>query len=184
MTDFKVGDRVEVIAAEDSNGYENGDTGTIASVRSGGFQITFDHGKTAYVYTAEVTLLAPAPDVITIDRADLPEVSEDSNGSFIVRPNGITYPGAHTAVSARNGALDYLALAEYLEAREKAGKEAAEQRAAIEAKQHQDARRNKLAQDIARDADWNDWKNATFYSHQTETQEAIKRIIKAQDAPN
>lgn len=119
--DFKVGDRVEVVAEALAFGfYENGDVFTIASIDDDG-DLKMVGMTDIHIKPREVRL--HAPDVITINRSDLPEVVEDSCGWIV---GGFGYSAELTSSQRREHAIRLLALAEFLGVREKAGREAAE----------------------------------------------------------
>lgn len=69
-----------------------------------------------------------APDVLTIPRAELPEVVERDGALWA---DGLQYGFSLSAATHRSHALTQLAVSEFLAAREKAEQDAADQHAAI-----------------------------------------------------
>lgn len=175
MNDFKVGDRVEYV-------------GNVSSVMLGkvGVVVEPPFANSGMVYWSEsygadsqsLRHVTPAPSVITINRADLPEVRQEGDSVVIIRGKGCIYTANHNPETARASAADFIALAEFLEAREKAAEEAAS--AEKEAAELLNKRRYELAEVVAKNAGWNVWAGTEYADHQCEAQAAIDMMIAAE----
>ena len=161
MNDFKVGDRVEVVAAESAGGYyKNGDVFTIAKVDDDDGDLDMVEMTDMFLHSREVRHAPAIPDLITINRADLPEVRQEGDSVVIIRGKGCIYTANHNPETARASAADFIALAEFLEAREKAAEEAAA--AEKEAVDKLNKRRDELAKEVAKRACYVNYQNFTY----------------------
>ena len=179
MNDFKVGDRVEVVAAESAGGYyKNGDVFTIAKVDDDDGDLDMVEMTGMFLHSREVRHAPAIPDLITINRADLPEVRQEGDSVVIIRGKGCIYTANHNPETARASAADFIALAEFLEAREKAAEEAAA--AEKDAAASLTKRRDELAEVVAKNAGWYVWAGTEYADHQCEAQAAIDMMIAAE----
>ena len=178
MSDFKVGDKIEVVKAGISFGdYKNGDVLTVRGIEDNG-NILAD-GVEVFLFEREVKLYTPAPDLITIDRAELPEVVESADGRDLLSGRN-TFGLYLDAAGHRKMALSQLAVAEFLEAREA---QAAEEEADAANKQVLlTSRRDIKARDIAKRSGWSRPDTATYANQQCEVQAAIDILIERDDA--
>ena len=166
MNNFKVGDRVEVIAAESTGGhYKNGDVFTIAKVDDDDGDMDMVEMTGMFLHPREVRLHTRTPDVITINRADLPEVTA-SKDHLIAGKN--TFGRFLDADGHRKMALSQLAVAEYMER---------ERDAENEAKSKLDKRRDELAKEVAKRACYVNYQNFTYEDHAPATQSVINMLI-------
>ena len=178
MNDFKVGDRVEYVGNVSS--VMLGKVGVVVEppfANSG--MVYFDHGgaESYGAYSQSLRLITRTPDVITIDRADLPEVVVTTAGHYLIAGD---QRGKHaTAEGCRESALISLALAEFLEDREKAAEEA--KAAEKEAAEKLNKRRDDVARELAKKAGWDAPESAVYSSHLAETQYAIDMLIAEYD---
>jgi hypothetical protein len=168
MNDFKVGDRVEYVGATTTRMI--GKIGVVVEppfANSG--MVYFDHGgaEPYGAYSQNLRHL-PAPDVITIVRTDLPEVRVD--GLHLIADKN-AFGRFLDADGHRKMALSQLAVAEFLEREGASEKEAAEKL---------NKRRDELAKEVAKKADWVGWRGALFINHQSEAQAAIDMMIIAE----
>lgn len=129
MNEFKVGDRV-VYKGTDRIRTPNleGLCGTVVGFSDTGHSVRADWDDSPAkfgVLAGNLRHVTPAPDPITIDRADLPEVME-RDGKFWAGsgPEECMARGSENPNWLRNHANAALALAEFLEARDKAAEEA------------------------------------------------------------
>lgn len=164
MNDFKVGDRVRIT---NPSLIHFGKTGVIATyceiMCQPAWLVRVDGADDSCQY--KETSLTRTPDVITIDRADLPEVLDNPNGFTV---GGFGYACDLTSSQRREHALRLLALAEFLEAREKT---------AEEAKTKLDKRRDELAKEVAKRACYVNYQNFTYEDHVPAAQSAINMLI-------
>lgn len=179
MHDFKVGDRVEYVGTVFAG--RKGKHGVVAGIvdSSASVRVEFDgDGHDVGCWPKSLRLITPAPDVITIDRADLPEVT-DVGGSLHSGTSDYFTDPEFGAAKHRRLALQQLAVAEFLEAREKAAEEVAV--AVKEAADKLTQRRDDLANELAPRYDT---KSAPTRYDQIGTgmQRAIDRIIELEDS--
>lgn len=112
MTEYKAGDRVEYVGPSP---FRTGKHYTITGITGiAGEYAEVDEDK---FFTPKLANIrhATAPDVITIDRAELPEVVADGD---TLECGSVIY-GCTKSNYYRSNAMHYLAIAEFLEAREK-----------------------------------------------------------------
>lgn len=127
MNDFKVGDRVQYTG--NVSEAMVGKVGVVVQPpHPGASMVFFNHGddEPYGAYPESLTKL-PAPDVITINRADLPEVTESDGSLHCGESHYFTDP-EFGAAKHRQLALQQLAVAEFIEARDKAAEEAIHKR--------------------------------------------------------
>lgn len=174
MHQFEVGDRVRIT---NPNLIHFGKTGVIAAyceiMCESAWLVRVDGTDDSCQY--KDASLTPASDLITIDRADLPEVVAAPAGHYLIAGE---MRGKHaTAEGCRESALISLALAEFLEERDKAAAVAEMEAAARLTK-----RRDELAEAVAKNAGWSVWAGTEYADHQREAQEAIDLLIEFEDS--
>lgn len=181
MHDFKVGDRVVYKATSVTRSSDHeGRKGVVTEIKSAdavgvGWDESSLFNRGGYLIVNLRHL--PAPDVITIDRADLPEVVVAPAGHYLIAGD---QRGKHaTAEGCRESARISLALAEFLEAREKAAEEA--KAAEKEAAELLNKRRDELAKEVAKRACYVNYQNFTYEDHVPATQAAINMFIELED---
>lgn len=168
MTDFKVGDRVEYVGTTWPSRIGQQAMVVEDQHNTTSIQIRFDGDcSDSGVRAKSIRLIAPAPDVITINRADLPEARID--GNVTVRSGTTTCHRDLESSRMRSSALERFALAEFLEAREKAAEEvaAAEKESAAKL----DKRRDELAELFTGIS------GKPYHFHRLDLRTAIDRII-------
>lgn len=142
MNDFKAGDRVEYVGADRTTITRSllGKTGKVAEIKSErSIRVDWDESTLKHgVLGTNLRLIAP--DVLTIPRAELPEVVERDGALWAI---GLQYGLGFPAAKHRARALAQLAVSEFLATREKAEQEAADQHAQILNK-----RRDELAREL------------------------------------
>lgn len=182
MTDFKPGDRVCALSDTKTEG-----TVILAPPSPDFIAIKWDTGFENYrVHKREVRRVIP--DVLTIPRAELPEVvikgdwvTFEETGHYVC---GIRASAAEVAPALRRQAFELLAAIDYLEAREKeadAAREKAEQEAADQHAAILNKRRDELAAELAPRCDSNlppNW----YENVSNNLQRAIDRIIQLESA--
>lgn len=173
MNDFKVGDPVKYVGTVFAE--RKGKHGVVAGIvdSSASVRVEFDgDGHDVGCWPKSLRLITRTPDVITIDRADLPEVVVATAGHYLIAGD---QRGKHaTAEGCRESALISLALAEFLEAREKAAEETA-------AAEKLAKRRDDVARELAKKSGWDAPESAVYSSHLAETQYAIDMLIAEYD---
>lgn len=127
MSDFKVGDRVTYTGR--NSGYVSstmiGWRGTVTGIENASIGVRWDSGENFGVFRENIASITP--DVITINRADLPEVTE-SGGSLCCGGSDYFTDPEFGAAKHRQLALQQLAVADFIEARDKAAEEAIRKR--------------------------------------------------------
>jgi hypothetical protein len=162
MNDFKAGDRVEYTGA--TSKHKAGLRGTVSRAHGSTIYVNFDDGSDCFgAFSYSLTKLT-APDVITIVRADLPEVTVD--GQHLLAGKNI-FGRFLDADGHRKMALSQLAVAEYMEAEERT-------------KAKPTKRRDELAKVVAKNADWVGWRGALYVNHSIEARAAIDMMIVAE----
>ena len=181
MNDFKVGDKVEYVGNVTTRMI--GKVGVVVDppfANSG--MVYFDHGgaEPYGAYPQSLTKL-PSQGPITINRAeDSAVVALDALELHGVPPTDTG--GWRTAMeqSFQSTSDDDLVYTAWLHLKalslRTARKQAAEEAAALLSK-----RRNDLAKEVAKKAEWNDWEHASYCSHQSEAQAAIDMLIAEYD---
>lgn len=178
MKEFKPGDRVEVI--EDfSPWFQVGMTGTVIGTDYDFACVQQDsscaHGDGKWGIPARRLRHIPAvPDVITIPRSDLPEVTRSASGWLTIGDD--TFTDDPTPAERRRWAIEHLAIAEFLDA-QAATKETAEKEAADKLAE----RRDEIAREVAKKGNWYDAENTGFVNMPDSTRIAIDMIIAEQD---
>lgn len=122
MKEFKPGDRVEYVGG---NRQHHGAVFTIVNVHDE--QADVGLGNRFKPWTYNLRHIPAAPDVITIRRSDLPEVTRSASGWLTIGDD--TFTDDPTPDERRQWALEHLAIAEYLDSKA-AAKETAEKEAA------------------------------------------------------
>ena len=178
MHDFKVGDRVRIT---NPSLIQFGKTGVIETyceiMCQRAWLVRIDGADDSFQY--KEASLTPAPDVITINRADLPEIVVNEAGWVKADTNYLAHIDSAKSSNLRLIALHYLAAVEFLEAREKAAEEGAA--AEREAAEKLNKRRDGLARELAKKAGWDAPESAVYSSHLAETQYAIDMLIAEYD---
>lgn len=174
MNDFKVGDRVKIVAPKNATHYDQGDIVKVISTGLSGLVIDCGDENRDFVTRDEIELAEL--DLITINRADLPEVVErDGVLSAGSGPEECTARGSENPNWLRNHANAALALADFIEAREKAAVEAATAEKEVAVKMNK--RRDELLVEFV-GVDHGDWEDHVS----TLSKRAIDRIIELEDA--
>lgn len=171
MKEFKPGDRVEY--ACDHFGLHGHRFVTIKAIY--GEWAAIEEPAVGRLALSNLRHITSAPDVITINRSDLPEVRRDGyNVTVCGRTTYIGHPDS--ARYYREDALRYLAIAEYLDAQD-AAKETAEMEAADKLAK----RRDEIAREVAKRAFFVAFDSFTYQNHASLVQAAIDMIIEEQD---
>ena len=180
MNDFKVGDPVKYVGTVFAE--RKGKHGVVAGIvdSSASVRVEFDgDGREVGCWPKSLRLITPAPDVITIDRADLTEIVVNEAGWVKADTNYLAHIDSAKSSNLRLIALHYLAAVEFLEAREKATEETAA--AEKEAADKLTKRRDDVARELAKKAGWDAYESAVYSSHLAETQYAIDMLIAEYD---
>ena len=182
MNDFKVGDRVKYVG--ENPGLLAIGTLTVKRVHTGWVDI--EENSACGPLFENLRHVTPAPDVITIDRAELPEVTVSDFGNGLVtalaqenyQPQLRRFTEDGTG-SSWNLKIAYanLAVALAIEARD--AEDAAAEKLAEELITK---RRDELAVEVAEAACYINYANFTYEDHVPATQRAIDRIIELTDA--
>lgn len=171
MKEFKPGDRVEY--ACDHFGLHGHRFVTIKAIY--GEWAAIEEPAVGRLALSNLRHITSAPDVITINRSDLPEVRRDGyNVTVCGRTTYIGHPDS--ARYYREDALRYLAIAEYLDAQD-AAKETAEMEAADKLAE----RRDEIAREVAKVRNWDKPENSTYQATPAFAKVLIDMLIAEQD---
>lgn len=173
MHQFEVSDRVRIT---NPNLIHFGKTGVIAAyceiMCESAWLVRVDGTDDSCQY--KDASLTHTPDVITINRADLPDVEVNEAGWVKSANNYLAHVDSADPTTLRSIALQYLSAAEFLEAREKAAEEDA-------AAEKLNKRRDELAKEVAKRACYVNYQNYTYEDHVPAAQAAINMFIELED---